>query len=150
MDQYIDYYISIFKEEPNLDIELKEYILQSKWEEALIYCFEIENINIFKMIYLFTGCKFPIQKISEIEKKISEECATICKPKWNGTWLDIEIDKVVLSEENKKKYGTKLDMIRFILNCRSYSQHIYTGCKFYYFFKLDKYKDRILDILREM
>ncbi len=149
MDQYIDYYIAIFNEEPILDSVLRNYILESKWEDSLVYCFETENINLFKMIYLFTGCKFPIQLISDIEHKISEECTTICKPKWNGKWMDIQIDKVVLSEEKKKKYGAKLDMIRFILNCRDYSQHIYTGCKFYYFFKFDKYKDRIMDILRE-
>jgi hypothetical protein len=149
MDEYIDYYIAIFKEEPVVDNILRNYILDSKWEEALLYCFETENINLFKMIYLFTGCKFPIQTISDIEQKIAQDCGTICKPRWNGKWMELEIDKVVLSEENNKKYGAKLTMVRFILNCRSYSRHIYTGCKFYYFFKLDKYKDRILDILRE-
>ena len=105
---------------------------------AFVY-FSFWNIN-----FIFTS------HLGDIEQKIAEDCGTICKPRWNGKWMELQIDKVVLSEENKKKYGAKLDMIRFILNCRNYSQHIYTGCKFYYFFKLDKYKDRILDILREM
>jgi hypothetical protein len=150
MDILTDIYKYHFNDTPEVDDTLKEYLLLSNWQSALEYCYSTERVNIFKCLYLYTDCKFNIDFMVQMEQIIATEMGNICKPRWNGKWMELEVTNIILSEENKKKYGKKMDMIRFIANCRSYSRHIYTGCKFYYYFKRDKYEDRIRDILREM
>ena len=150
MDILVNIYNSHFDGEPTIDNTLKSYLLSSNWQAALEYCYTTERVEIFKCLYLYTDCKFPVNFMVEMEQIMATEMGNICKPRWNGKWMDLEVTSIILTEENKKKYGKKMDMIGFITNCRSYSRHIYTGCKFYYYFKRDKYGDRIVDILREM
>ncbi len=148
--EIVEYYEEVYKEKLEIDDEMKKYIENNEWEELMNYCYEKDKINEFKMVYLMSGSKFKIDYILEMEKTLEEKIGGICKPRWTNKGLHLEVTKVVLNEENKKKYGAKLDMIKFIVNCRQYSQHILMGRKFYYRFKINKYGDRIEDILREM
>lgn len=132
------------------DETLVQCLLSRKWDEALDYCYQKNYSSIFKLIYLYTEAKFLIDRIVEFEKTVLDNCGKVCKPKWNGKWLDLDIISINITDENRIKYKEKIDMISFIVNCRGYSRHIFTNNKFYYYFLNDKYSDRIMDILREM
>jgi len=150
LEKYIFLYKEYFKDEPIIDEQIKSYLIIGNWDEALKYAYNTDNVNIFKLIYLMTSAKFPIDYIVEMESIIADTCGQVCKPRWNGKGIDLEVLNYVISDKYKEKYSKKLDMIKFIINCRGYSMHVYTGNKFYYYFKIDKYSDRIVDILREM
>jgi hypothetical protein len=150
INQYIEFYKDCFNEEPNIDDELKIKLTNSEWDEALKYSYKTDNVKIFKLIYLLTKSKFPIDYIVEMEKEIGEKCGKVCKPVWGPKGLELEILSYNVSDEIREKYGKKMDMISFVVRCRGYSMHIFLNNKFYYYFKLDKYGDRIKDIIREM
>ena len=96
-----------------------------------------------------TDSLFPIDYMVEMDKIMSEKFGNVCKMRWNGKSMDLEVIKVNLSEENKKLYSRRMDMIGFVAKCRDYSEHLYKNCKFFYRFKKNKYGDRIGDIIRE-
>ncbi len=154
IELYKTYFNKSFDEELNRlisDSTLLDFLIKYEWDKALDYCFKNELANSFKLIYLFTGAKFQIDHIVDMEKLLSEKCGKVCKPKWNstGTGFDLELLSLNISDEFREKYQLKMNMISFVVNCRVYSRHIYTSNKFYYYFLKDKYSDRIQDILRE-
>ncbi len=150
IEQYIELYKEYFNEEPDIDDELKKKLLNSEWDEALKYTYQTDNVKVFKLIYLLTKSKFPIDYIVEMEKEIGGKCGKVCKPVWGPKGMELEIMSYNVSDEIRSKYGKKMDMISFVVRCRGYSMHIFLNNKFYYYFKLDKYGDRIRDIIREM
>ena len=116
----------------------------------MVYSYQSDNVNVFKLIYLLTKSKFPIDYIVEMEQEIGGKCGKVCKPVWGPKGMELEILSYNVSDEIRAKYGKKMDMISFVVRCRGYSMHIFLNNKFYYYFKIDKYGDRIKDIIREM
>jgi len=147
---YLQIYNAHFRGEVEIDDTLKTLLLQENWQAALEHSYIHEYVKIFKCLYLYTSCKFPIDFMIQMQEIIGTECGHIYKPRLNRPQLELQLSKLVIKEETRQKYGRKMDMIGFIANCRAYSCHVYTGCKFYYYFKRDKYQDRIDDILRDM
>jgi hypothetical protein len=127
---------------------LLQLVINKQYDDALLYCYNNDLYPEFKAIYLNSNSKFPIKTIVEMADSIENKSAKTYKAKFSSeSGLTLDLTNIVLNEKFAEEYKYKLKMIKFVTELRGYSEHIYTGNKFYYRFLKNKYEDRIKGFL---
>jgi hypothetical protein len=131
-----------------MSTDIINFINTHKFDDALKYCYDNDLLDEFKVIYLYTNAKFPIQTIIDMQTLIETNSAKTYNAKFDSAnGLSLDLTNIILNEKFAEEYKYKLKMIKFVTELRGYSEHIYIGNKFYYRFLKNKYEDRIKGFL---
>jgi hypothetical protein len=126
-----------------LDEHLIHLFEQEKFQEALEHCYTFDIEPLFRLIYLLTNVKFPIEFIISIQKEISENSGEVLSFGQSGE----QLQKLNVPPSIFTKISTKVHMINFIIECRRFSKHQFYNGKFYYTFDQQRYSNRIKDLI---